>query len=214
MNRVKISSLMNPNLPVAVRCLPSSFWTMVFLLTTLTWSTVDAAIDFTPVPGERNQEGIIFKQLVFREKERKITYQHPDGWSYVGDSKRLRLNPPNVAQAQADIEQAALRTPQPIDEAALRDQAMTALPPGSLKATIVTEEQNPLQINRHDTYGVTINYVLHGQEYMANILFANLDDTQLRFRFVARKQDFEKLFRAFRGSLFLLQWTEEPRAKP
>lgn len=207
-------SLPNPNLPLAIRCLPSSFWSKVLLLAAFTLSTADGAIDFTPVPGERNQEGIIFKQLIFREKERKITYEHPKGWSYAGDSKGVRLTPPNVAQAQADIEQSALRAPQPIDEAALRDQAMMTVPAGSQQATIVAEERTPLQINRHDTFGVTINYLLHGQEYTANVLFANLDDTQLRFRFVARKQDFEKLFRAFRGSLFLLQWAESPKAKP
>ncbi len=184
------------------------------MLAALTLSTAEAAIDFTPVVGERNQEGVIFKQLIFREKDRKITYEQPNGWTYSGDSKGLRLTPPNVAQAQADIEQSVLRVPEPIDEAALRDLAMKTIPAGSLQATIVAEEQNPIRINRQDTFGVTINYVLHGQEYTANVLFANLEDTQLRFRFVARKQDFEKLFRAFRGSLFMLQWAEGPKAKP
>jgi hypothetical protein len=182
------------------------------LLAVLTSSTSNAAIDFTAEAGERNLEGITFKQLIFRDKERRITYEQPKGWSYSGDSKGLRLTPPNVAQAHAEIDQAPLPAPQPIDEAALRDQAMRTIPPGSQRATVVEEERNPLRINRHDTYGVTINYVLHEQEYTANVLFANLEETQLRFRIVARKQEFEKLWRAFRGSLFSLQWAEGAKA--
>lgn len=215
MNRMQMSSSLSSNLSARICCLShGSFWGKVLLLAALTLSTAEAAIDFTPVVGERNQEGVIFKQLIFREKDRKITYEMPNGWTYSGDSKGLRLSPPNVAQAQADIEQSALRVPEPINEAALRDLGLKAIPAGSQQATIVAEEQNPIRINRQDTFGVTINYLLHGQEYTANVLFVNLEDTQLRFRFVARKQDFETLFRAFRGSLFLLQWAEGPKAKP
>jgi len=215
MNKVQNSSSLNFNLPTNICRLSRPFFVgKVLLLVALAMSAADAAIDFTPVTGERHQEGVIFKQLIFREKDRKITYEQPEGWTYSGNSGGLRLTPPNVAQAQADIEQSALRAPQPIDEAALRDLAMKTIPAGSVQAIIVGEEQNPLRINNQDTFGVTINYLLHGQEYTANVLFANLNDTQLRFRFVARKQDFEKLFRAFRGSLFLLQWAEAPRTTP
>lgn len=170
--------------------------------------TAEAAIDFAPMAGERNQEGVLFKHLTFRENNRKITYEQPSGWRYSGDSKGLRLTPPSVTQAHAEIKQSPLPAPQPIDEGALRDQAMMSIPSENQQATIVAEERNPLRINHHDTYGVTINYLLHEQQYTANVLFANLDDTQLRFRIVARTQDFEQLFRVFRGSLFLLQWAE------
>lgn len=61
---------------------------------------------------------------------------------------------------------------------------------------------------------MTITYSLRGEEYTANVLFANLPDTQLRFRMVARTRDFEPLFRAFRGSLFTLQWAEPAKTTP
>jgi hypothetical protein len=206
---------MNSHLPSPIRYLARlRFWSKGVLLFALAFSTAGAAIDFTPIPGERNQEGIVFKQLIFRENDRKITYEQPGGWNFTGDSKALRLTPANVAQSQADIEQSPLRAPQPMDEAALREQALKSLPQGSQQITVAAEEQNPLRINRHDTYGVTITYVLRGEEYTTNILFANLEDTQLRFRFVARKRDFEPLFRAFRGSLFTLQWAEPAKALP
>ena len=46
----------------------------------------------------------------------------------------------------------------------------------------------------------------YGQDYTVSMLFANLGDTQLRARLVARKTEFEELQRAFRGSLFSLHW--------
>ena len=70
----------------------------------------------------------------------------------------------------------------------------------------MTEEQNPIRIKGRDTYGVTIDFVQQGQAFRTNILFANLEDTQLRFQVVAKKADFEKSFRAFRGSLYTLLW--------
>ncbi len=39
-----------------------------------------------------------------------------------------------------------------------------------------------------------------------SILYLNLPDTQLRFRTLARKEDFEKVHAAFRGSVFSWQW--------
>ena len=67
-------------------------------------------------------------------------------------------------------------------------------------------KQRPSSCSLQETYGVTIGYNFLGQEYAANVLFVNLGETQVRFRTVARKDDFEKVWRAFRGSLFTLAW--------
>ncbi len=87
----------------------------------------------------------------------------------------------------------------------LQAQAMRTIPAGSEEITLVAEEQNPVRFLGHDSYGVTINYLLHGHAFTCNVLFANLEDSQVRFRFVARKDEFEKVFRNFRGSLFSFQ---------
>jgi hypothetical protein len=70
-------------------------------------------------------------------------------------------------------------------------------------------------INARETFEVTVAYELYSERYHQSVLFMNLPDTQLSFRFVARKSDFEKLHRAFRESLGSLQWlkpehSEEP----
>lgn len=181
----------------------------LFLLVGTVWSSATAAIDFTPISGERTVDGIVFKHVVFRENGAPISYDVPRGWTCTGNSTGLRLTPPDATQAYAEIVQQPLPEPQPLDEAAvekLRAQASASVPPGSLDLTLVGEEAGNIRIKGAETYGMTQGYVLHGEEYQCNVLYANLNDTQLRFRVVARKKDFEAVFRAFRGSLFTLRW--------
>lgn len=171
--------------------------------------TARAGVDFTPTGGERVLEGIVFKQIVFHQDGHPITYEQPRGWSYSGDAAGLKLTPPNVSQAQAVIEQSPLPAPQIFDEATrlqLQQRVLGSVPNGSLNVALVAEEINPVRIKQRDTYAVTVSYSFYGEDYGMSVLFANLDDTQLRFRTVARKADFEEVRRVFRASLFTLAW--------
>lgn len=168
-----------------------------------------ASIDFTPGHGERVLEGIKFPELYFHENGRKISYEQPRGWSYTGDSSRIRFIPSGVEQAFGEMAQAPLSAPQNFDESttkALQERALQAVPADSQDVTLVSAEKNPLMINQHETFEVTIAYQLYGERYHRSMLFMNLSDTQLLFAFVARKSDFDKLHAAFRGSLCSLQW--------
>ena len=180
-----------------------------FILAVAAVSRAGAAIDFTPTTGERVLEGIVFKQLVFHENGRSITYEQPRGWKYSGEAARIRFTPPEFGQAQAEITQASLPQPQSFDDQAkknLQTQVLASMPSGSQNPSIIAEEQNPLTINGQQTYAVTAGYVLSGQDYRLSVIFVNLDKTQLQFRVIARKTDFEQVNRFFRGSLFSLQW--------
>jgi hypothetical protein len=172
-------------------------------------SRAGAAIDFTPITGERVLEGVVFKQLIFHESGRAITYEQPRGWTYSGDSNRIRFTPPDIRQAQADMAQSPLLEPQTFNDATaklLQNQVLASIPPGSQNVTVISEEQNPVSINRQQTYAVIIGYSLSGQEYRLSVIFLNLPNTQVQFRVIARKQDFEEVNRLFRASLFSLQW--------
>ncbi len=169
----------------------------------------DAGVDFTPTGGERTLEGMLFKQIVFHQDGQAIAYEQPRGWTYTGDAASMKLTPPNVSQAQATMEQSPLKAPQLFDEATtkqLQQQVLASVPNGAQNVALVSEEKNPLRINQHETYAVTVSYSFYGQDYQLSVLFANLADTQLRFRTVARKADFEQVHRAFRASLFTLSW--------
>jgi hypothetical protein len=168
-----------------------------------------AGIDFTPTGGERTLEGIVFKQILFHQDGHTIAYEQPNGWTFTGDTGTLKLTPPNVSQARATMEQSPLPAPQILDDATtaqLRQQVLASVPNGAQNVALAAEEKNPLRINQRDTYAVTVSYNFYGQVYELSVLFANLADTQLRFRTVARKMDFEKVHRAFRASLFTLSW--------
>jgi len=168
-----------------------------------------AGIDFTPTSSERTLEGIVFKQVLFHQGGHEIAYEPPRGWTYTGDAAQLKLNPPNVSQAQATIEQSPLAAPQILDEPTakqLQQAALASAPSDAQKVVFVSEEKNPLRINRQETYEVIIGYNFFGQDYQLSVLYANLPDAQLRFRTVARKADFEKVHREFRASLFTLSW--------
>jgi hypothetical protein len=168
-----------------------------------------AAVDFTPTQSTREQDGIIFPQLFFKQDGQQISYEQPTGWKYRGDSSRIAFAPPNVAQAEAAIEQALLPAPQNFDDPTvklLKQQVIDSVPKNSLHIEVASEEKNPLMPNGHETYEVVVTYQISGIEFERSILFLNLPDTQLRFCVTAHKQDFEKIHNAFRASIFSWQW--------
>ena len=158
--------------------------------------------------GQRVLEKVAFSQLTFHQDGHAITYEQPRNWTFSSSAAQLKLMP-DISQAQATIEQVALPRPQPFDEAtavALRQVVLGSVPGDAKDAKVVAEEQNPVPINRQPSYSITVDYSYYGQDYAVSVLFANLGETQLRARLVARKTDFEGLQRAFRGSLFSLHW--------
>jgi len=180
----------------------------LFLATGLV-AVARAGIDFTPTGSERVLEGIVFKQVLFHQGGHEIAYEPPRGWTYTGGAAQLKLTPPNVSQAQATMEQSPLAAPQILDEPTakqLQQAGLASVPSGAQNVALVSEEKNPLRINRQETYEVVIGYNFFGQDYQLSVLYANLPDTQIRFRTVARKADFEKVHREFRASLFTLSW--------
>jgi hypothetical protein len=171
--------------------------------------TARGAIDFTPATGERTLEGIRFPELYFHENGRKISYEQPRGWTYTGDATSIKFIPSDVRGAFADITQAPLQKPQNFDDDAMKSlqaKALTLLSPDAGDIVVVSAEKNPLMINAHETFEVILAFQLYGEHYRQSVLFLNLPDTQLSFRVLSRKVDFERLHRDFRGSLCSLQW--------
>jgi hypothetical protein len=168
-----------------------------------------AGFDFTPTPAERTLEGIVFKQLIFHQNGHPVAYEPPRGWTCNGDTVRMTLVPPHLSLVQCTIEQVPLTVPQNFDPAVtkqLQQEMIASLQSGSENIQLVLEEQNPLRINQQETYAVTMSYRFYGQDYESCVLFANLGNTQLHFRTVALRKDFEQVQRAFRASLFTLIW--------
>ncbi len=168
-----------------------------------------AAIDFTPTVTQRTLEGAVFQQLIFHDGQRKVAYEQPRGWNFVGSGASIRFTPPDVTQAQARIDQTPLPQPETFDEATiklLQGRALTFVPPNAQGVAFVGDERNPIAINGQPTYEVTLQYQFYGEQYEMSMLFADLAQVRLRCQVIAKKKDFAKIHMLFRASLCSLQW--------
>jgi hypothetical protein len=173
--------------------------------------TAKAGIDFTPAVSEYVAEGAKFQQLTFAHGKQKIEYELPLGWSFEGSPVELRLKPPKKMFAEAVINAAPLIKPQPLDQnaiEALKQHFIASVPPGSQFVKIERELQNVVAFGYNNAVDVTMSYQVMGEKFLTSALIVNLPDTQLTFRFTARKDDFELLQREFRMSIGSWHWLE------
>jgi hypothetical protein len=179
---------------------------LIFLLLTAVLTvSARAELQLTPSVIEGEGDGITFKELAFSDGESKITYLPPRGWDYSGSAAQLTLRPPGKAQAEAVITRVPLSEPGKFDDESLKkliDQTIGMIPQGSENVTIVSQERNPVVIDRKETFLLVLSYRLFGQMYNRSILFLNRGNEQLRFQLVARETDFKELQSAFFHSLF------------
>ena len=179
------------------------------LLGVLAASVVRADLQFDAKVADYELEGMKLKQLVFSDSSgKKITYSPPAGWSWSGNSTKLTLWPNHVPQASGTISRQALSQPGAFDAESVKkltESALAAVPNGSTEVTIVSQEKNPLIIERKETFLVTLSYVFGGEKFGSSTLFLNRGTEQVRFQFVSRQSDFNNLQRAFQGSQYSWQ---------
>ena len=189
--------------------------TFFFLISlTASLATAKAAVDLNPALTEYTANGITFKQLVFKDGLKRITYELPPQWTYraLGDS--VKLVPANNSTADITIQALPLVSPQPLDDkgiAAAREHFLRGMPPGCQTVKVLNEEQNTIPFKAGANYEITASYQALGETFIRRALYINLADTQLIFRLSARKTEFDSLYRTFRGSILSWQW-EEPSA--
>ena len=168
-----------------------------------------ADLQLTPKLSEYELDGAKFKHLVFsNEGGKDITYSPPRGWDYAGNATQLILHPPNKAQAEATVTKIPLPQPGKFDDESLKkivDQTVALAPKGSPNVTVISQEKNPLLINRKETFLVVLGYNLFGQAYNRSVLFLNRGNEQIRFQLVCRQADFKELQKAFLGSQYTWQ---------
>jgi hypothetical protein len=179
------------------------------LVGVLAASVARADLQFDAKVADYELEGMKLKQLVFSDGSgKKITYSPPAGWSWSSNSKKLTLWPNHVAEASGTISRQALSQPDTFDADSVKkltESALAALPSGSTDVTIVSQEKNPLIIERKETFLVTLSYTFGGEKFESSTLFLNRGSEQVRFQFVSRQSDFNNLQRAFQGSQYSWQ---------
>ena len=181
-------------------------WLLGALLATAV--SARAQLQLTPSLQELEGDGGKFKQLAFSDGDKIVTYQAPMGWDYSGSATRLVLHPPGVPQAEATITKLPLAQPGVFDDDTLKklvDEAMTLVPKGSENVTVVSQEKNPMMIDRKETFLLTLSYTFYGLKYDRSILFLNRGNEQIRFQLTCRDADFKKVHRAFLASQYTWQ---------
>jgi hypothetical protein len=167
-----------------------------------------AELQLMPRTSEYELDGVKFKQLAFStEKGKEITYAPPGGWDYSGSATKLTLHP-GKPQAEATISKISLPQEAVFDEPGMKklaEEVVSSVPRGSTNVTLVSQEKNPLLINRKETFLVTISYNFFGANYKRSVLFLNREKEQLRFDIVSLVKDFAGLQRDFLGSQYSWQ---------
>ena len=159
-----------------------------------------AELDLTPKLSEYELDGVKFKQLAFSDGSKIVTYAPPRGWDYSGSATQLTLRPPGKTEAEAKITKVALSQPASFDEETVNklvQKAIASVPPGATNIQLVSQEKNPLMIERKETFLVTLSYNLHGAAYNRSILFLNRGREQIQFQLSCRRADFRELQAAF-----------------
>jgi hypothetical protein len=171
-------------------------------------TSAQAELQLTPRVLEYEREGGKFKQLAFSDDGKTVTYQPPRGWDYSGNATQLTLRPPNKAQAEVSIARVPLSQPGSFDAESLKKlvlEAVALVPKGSENISVVSQEKNPLMIQRKETFLITLSYTFYGQKYGRSILFLNRGNEQIRSQLTCREADFKELHRAFLASQYSWQ---------
>ena len=183
----------------------------IFVLLTAAVHSAMAQIDFTPQVTQYTAERFTHSHVTFKNDQGSVTFDPPDNWTITGDKARVRLSPPAGNFAEATIQTASLSAPGPFDDGtirALEQQALQEVPPGSQSVQVVNRIENPIVMSADGSFGFLISYQAMGYNFQRSVVFVNLPDQRLVFRFTAPKADFEKFLTAFHRSLGSWQWKE------
>jgi len=167
-------------------------------------SSARAELQLTPSVVQYELDGVKLKQLAFSDSEKQVTYQAPRGWEYSGSATQLTLHP-NKPQAEATITRIPLPQPGSFGDESLKKlvtEAVASVPKGSENVTVVSQEKNPLLINRKETFLITLAYDFCGTSCSRSILFLNRGNEQIQFQLTCRQADFKELQKAFLGSQY------------
>ena len=170
-------------------------------------NSAHAELDLTPKPSQYELDGVTFKQLAFSDGSKTVTYTPPRGWDYSGNAAQLTLQPPGKDQAEAKISKVTLSQPGNLDEEMVKkfvQEVMGSIPNGT-NIQLVSQQKNPLMIERKETLLVILSYNLYGGAYNRSVLFLNGGKEQIRFQLTSRQADFKELQKSFLGSQYSWQ---------
>ena len=180
----------------------------VSVILVLLASLARADLNLTPRTQEYELEGVKMRQLVFADGDRQVTYAPPRKWEYSGGGNRFVLHPAFGAAAEAVITVTKSSRMEPLDESSaksLSDEVLASAPRGATNVTLVSQQLNPLLIDRKPTFLVVISYDYYGQPYERSVMFLNRRTERVQFQLTCYRNDFRDLQKAFESSHYSWQ---------
>lgn len=182
-----------------------------------------AVLDLSPIPHEHVAQGIVYKQLKFKDATRTVVMDLPNRWTYRGSASRLQLTPPDTSFTEALLEVVPV-APQPpvpstapaprspLDQAAmqaLEQQALAAVPPGSQFVTLVSQREGVAFVDK-PRVEIVVSYQTLGEKFRRSSSFVEFADFRLVMRVTAKESEFEKISDAFYRAVLSLTWEQSP----
>jgi len=168
-----------------------------------------ADLDLTPSEATATLEQIKYRNIVFHDDGKAITYSAPRGWTCTGSHNSAAFSIPEHPQARAYIRSAPhLRVPAFDDKAAKLfhdNPGLLQLPKGAKDVNITGVTVNPFVIDSHATLEVQVTYSFFGQSCARSILLADRKGAEVSFVLDCLGPDFKVLYPKFRASLFTIE---------
>ncbi len=171
-------------------------------------SLTRADLELTPRVEEYDLEGVKLKQLTFADGEKRVIYTPPKKWEYSGGGNRFVLHPVTESTAEAVITVSKTQHPEVFDEATTKrlcEEVLASVPGGATQVTLVSQQMNPLRIERKDTFLVVINYDYYSYPYARSVMFLNRRNEQVRFQLTCYRNSYRDLQKAFQNSHYSWQ---------
>lgn len=167
-----------------------------------------ADLELTPRLEQYDLDGVQLRQLVFTDGDRRVTYTPPKNWEYSGGGSRFVLHPASQAAAEAVIAVTKLPTAEVFDQTTTKrmsDEVLGSVPRGATNVTLVSQQLNPLLIERKETFLVVISYDYYSLPYAKSAMFLIRKNDQVRFELTCNRAAFQDLQKAFMSSHYSWQ---------
>jgi hypothetical protein len=167
-----------------------------------------ADLDLTARLEQYDLDGVKRQQLVFADGDRRVSYTPPKNWEYSGAGSRFVLHPASQSGAEAVIAVTKLSAAEVFDQTTtkrLSDEVLASVPRGATNVTLVSQQLNPLLIERKETFLVVISYDYYSQPYQRSEMFLNRNNEQVCFQLTCYRNAFRELQKAFESSHYSWQ---------
>ena len=171
------------------------------------------ALDLTPIDGFRELEGIKIPVVFFADDARKVQWQAPAQWRFVGGGDSLALYPattPDAAMELRIISRKAAEAPDgTANPQAIANWVQPLLPVQAGKATFLREIPSPFLLGGLTSRELTFTYSLLGKDCKTSVALVNLDlEHSLAVIIYSRPDQFDLMHDEGTRSMFRWVWLD------